>query len=124
MVPRDASQHGATLHHATQRNVPILYAPRCVTARRTTSPHNTTQGLLIMFKTNAEAARKIDLLCEALETLSPGETITYARLTKVAGEPITGGVDHNGVVECQIHLLCDIGHDNELLWYDIVLCMP
>lgn len=44
-----------------------------------------------MFKTNAEAARKIDLLCEALETLSPGETITYARLTKVAGEPITGG---------------------------------
>ncbi len=91
MVPRDASQHGATLHHATQRNVPILYAPRCVTARRTTSPHNTTQGLLIMFKTNAEAARKIDLLCEALETLSPGETITYARLTKVAGEPITGG---------------------------------
>lgn len=44
-----------------------------------------------MFKTNEEAARKIEALCEALEGLSPGETITYKHLTKAAGEPITGG---------------------------------
>lgn len=44
-----------------------------------------------MFKTNEEAARKIEALCEALETLSPGETITYKQLSKYAGEAITGG---------------------------------
>lgn len=44
-----------------------------------------------MFRTNEEAARKIDALCEALEALSPGETVTYTRLTKAAGEAISGG---------------------------------
>jgi hypothetical protein len=44
-----------------------------------------------MFKTNAEAARKVEALCEALETLSPGETITYKQLTKAVGETVTGG---------------------------------
>lgn len=44
-----------------------------------------------MFKTNEEAARKIEALCDALETLSPGETITYAKLTKAVGEKISGG---------------------------------
>jgi hypothetical protein len=44
-----------------------------------------------MFKTNAEAARKVEALCDALETLSPGETITYKQLSKSVGEAVTGG---------------------------------
>lgn len=44
-----------------------------------------------MFKSNAQAQEKIAALMEALEELSPGETITYRALSKVAGEDVTGG---------------------------------
>ena len=44
-----------------------------------------------MFKSNAQAQERIAKMVEALEELSPGETITYRQLSKAAGEAITGG---------------------------------
>lgn len=43
-----------------------------------------------MFQSNTQVAERVGAIMAALETLSPGETISYARLSEVAGIRITG----------------------------------
>lgn len=44
-----------------------------------------------MFEPNAKIAAKIEAIAEALTSLSPGDTLSYPTLSRLAGERITGG---------------------------------
>lgn len=44
-----------------------------------------------MFTANSAIAERVERISLALMELSPGETITYAKLSKAAGEKINGG---------------------------------
>lgn len=43
-----------------------------------------------MFEAKPKIKTKVEALTEALKSLSPGETMNYAVLSKLAGEPVTG----------------------------------
>lgn len=44
-----------------------------------------------MIESSAKIAMKVDALVEALLALSPGQTVSYAHLSKVITEPVNGG---------------------------------